>query len=102
MFRTNKIFLLTVVLLACVVTWASASNTVELRGVLGGTVIADQLIRPGSTVREGAVLVMVETITGTAAAVRATTDGTIVEVLVKPGDRVKTGQVLVTMTPASK
>jgi biotin carboxyl carrier protein len=77
-------------------TWAaSAGNVVDQRGVLSGQVLSDNLVTVGTEVREGDVLVRVKTLTGTAPAVRATTDGVVREVLVAPGKNISTGDVLV-------
>lgn len=78
------------------VAWAvAAAQTVEVHSVLSGTVSAQGLTTTGATVREGDVLVMVDTIAGPAVAARATVDGKVASVLVQPGQRVRTGDVLV-------
>lgn len=105
--RNKKIIMALTVLVGCLVVFVSAShilasNTVDLTSVLGGTVMASQLAVPGSNVSEGSVLVTVQTIVGSAPAVRATVDGKIAEVLVKPGDVVKPGDILVRIIPSSK
>jgi biotin carboxyl carrier protein len=85
------------------VAWAMASGAlVDQKGVLSGRVLAQGLAVPGADVCEGAVLVVVDTITGPAPAVRATVDGKVKEVLVKPGDIIRTGDVLVRIEPARK
>lgn len=86
-----------------VAAWAlAAGQTVDQNGVLAGTVLANGLATPGKTVREGDVLVYVDTLAGPAVAVRANTDGIVREVLVKPGDKVKSGDILVKIEPTKR
>lgn len=99
----RNILYIAVILLAVVsVTWAVASSTndVEVKSALAGTVVADRLVTNGQIVKEGDVLVCVQTITGTAVAARATADGTVSEVLVTPGVKVKSGDVVVKLHAA--
>lgn len=70
----------------------AASPAVDQRGVLAGRVIS--LLATGTAVREGDILVRVETMTGPVPAARATTNGVVSEVLVKPGDSIGVGQVV--------
>lgn len=101
--RTKSIAVLTVVLVLAAVAWAMASEPlVDQTGVLSGRVLAEGLVSPGASVREGDVLVRVDGLTGPAIAVRANVDGTVGEVLVKPGDTIKSGDVLVRIAPARK
>ena len=97
MLRNKKILVvLTLILLLGAAAWAVAAGTVvDQRSVLTGTVLPQGLAAPGASVREGNILVYVDTIAGPAAAVRANTDGIVRDVLVRPGDRVKTGDVLI-------
>jgi len=73
---------------------AAQAGDVEQKAVMAGTVAAQGLVASGATVREGDVLVCVESITGVTPTARATVDGVVTAVLVKPGDRVKTGDVV--------
>jgi biotin carboxyl carrier protein len=99
----KKSILLGVVLLLAATIWvASAENLIDQKGVLGGRVVTQNLTSAGAMVKEGNVLVCVESITGPAVAARATRDGVVREVLVKPGDMVIVGQVLVRIEPAVK
>ena len=103
MLRKNKIMLVTVSLLLALVAWAAAANSsVDQKTVLSGKVLSEQLAVPGSVVREGDILVVVDSITGPIPAVRATMDGKVSEVLIKPGDSVKTGDVLVKIEPSRR
>jgi multidrug efflux pump subunit AcrA (membrane-fusion protein) len=103
MAHKRSIIIITVLLVIGAVAWAlAAGQTVDQRGVLAGSVMANGLTTPGATAREGDILVYVQTITGPAAAVRATVDGTVKEVLVKPGDKVKTGDILVRIEPSKR
>lgn len=102
MFRNKKIAFLTLAVLLITIAWATAAGSVQQKGVLSGRVLEAGLVTPGSTVREGDVLVLVDTITGPLPAVRATVDGKVSDVLVKPGDTIKTGDVLVRIEPARK
>lgn len=99
--QRKRILVLTLMVLIGVVAWAAAANAaVDQKGVLSGKVLADGLVAPGALIREGDVLVYVESLTGAAPAVRATCDGRVVEVLVKPGDTIRTGDVLVRIEAA--
>lgn len=101
MFRPKSIVVMTAVIALLAVAWAMASGSlVDQKGVLSGRVLAEGLVAPGAMVREGAVLVVVDGLTGPAPAVRANIDGKVKEVLVKPGDTIRTGDVLVRIEPA--
>ncbi len=92
--RTLAITLLVFVVLA-VSVWAGASGSiVDQKGVLAGKVAAQGMVAVGSHVREGDILVRVETLTGALPAARATGDGIVREVLVKPGDVINVDQVV--------
>lgn len=96
MAHKKSIAIITVLLVIGVVAWClAAGQTVDQRGVLSGTVLANGLVSPGAVTREGDILVYVETLTGPAVAVRANVDGVVRDVLVRPGDKVRTGDVLV-------
>lgn len=100
-----KRYMLYIAVLLVVVTmsWAIASTqVVEEKSALAGTVSPEHLAVVGQTVKEGDILVYVETITGSAVAARATVDGTVKSVLVVPGARIKPGDVVVTVDPARK
>jgi biotin carboxyl carrier protein len=85
------------------VAWAAAANaSVEQKTVLSGKVLSNDLVTPGNVVKEGDILVVVDSITGPIPAVRATTNGKVSEVLIKPGDNVQTGDVLVKIEPSRK
>ena len=99
----KKSILLGIVLLLAATIWVvSAENLIDQNGVLGGRIVAQQLVTAGTTVKEGTVLANVESITGAAVAARATRDGVVREVLVKPGDMVRVGQVIARIEPAVK
>jgi biotin carboxyl carrier protein len=103
MAHKRSILLITILLVAGVVAWSlAAGQTVDQRGVLTGKVLAAGLTSPGTAVHEGDILVYVETLTGPAAAVRATVDGVVREVLAKPGDKVRTGDILVRIESAKR
>lgn len=91
----KSITLLVVVMLTALVWVAAAGKLVDQKGVLTGRVAAQELVTVGTPVKEGRVLVRVESITGMAPAARANMDGTVREVLVRPGDMVRAGDVLV-------
>ena len=103
MLMHKKSMLLFVVLLMAVMMWnVSAANLVDQLGVLSGRVVGGQLVSVGSFVKEGSILVTVESITGATPAVRANRDGIVRQVLVKPGDMVKAGQVLARIEPSGR
>lgn len=85
-------------LLIGVTAWqsdAAAAAIAEQRSSLAGTVLAGQLAVVGQSVREGDVLLKVQTIGGAVPAARASSDGVVRQVLVHPGERVAAGQVVV-------
>jgi biotin carboxyl carrier protein len=96
MSRKTSLLWLTVVLVLMAGLWsvASASATVDQRSVLAGRVTAQDLIPVGTHVRQGDILVQVETITGAQPAARATADGVVSRVLVRPGDNIGVGDVV--------
>lgn len=69
-----------------------ANAAVDQRGVLSGQVVNQVTL--GTAVREGDILVQVNTLTGPVTAARATTDGVVVEVLVKAGDFIKIDDIV--------
>lgn len=70
----------------------TASAAVDQIGVLSGSVT--DVATPGTTVREGDILVRVDTLTGPLPAARATMNGVVAEVLVKSGDSIKIGDIV--------
>lgn len=70
----------------------TASAVIDQKGVLAGTVTS--LIVSGTAVREGDILVSVDTLTGSVPAARATSSGVVAEVLVKKGDTIQIGQIV--------
>ncbi len=100
MFRSKRVVLLTLILLSVFAVWAYADTLVAQTSTLSGTVSAQGLVLQGAVVREGQVIVAIESVAGVASAARATVDGTVVEVLVKPGDRVKSGQIVARIKPS--
>jgi len=70
----------------------TATAAVDQIGVLSGPV-TDVAIQ-GVAVREGDILVRVNTLTGPVPAARATTNGVVTEVLVKTGDSIKIGDIV--------
>ena len=94
MFSKKIIITATVVLLLITGSlMVTANAAVDQIGVLSGKVIS--VVSPGMSVREGDILVKVDTLTGPVTAARASTSGIVTEVLVKPGDVVKIGDVVV-------
>ena len=100
MLNKKRLALLTVVALLVASVVAYAAAPVNQVSALNGKVSAKNIVSKGQTVKEGQVLIMIESITGTAPAARANTDGTVTAVMVKPGDMVKSGQVVAQITPA--
>ena len=101
-FHKKSILLSVVCILALSVWVASAVNLIDQQSVLAGRVAPQNLVSVGAPVKEGTILVRVESITGAAVAARATRDGFVHEVLVKPGDLIKVGQVVARIEPAVK
>ncbi|HIU63765.1 MAG TPA: biotin attachment protein [Candidatus Avacidaminococcus intestinavium] len=77
----------------------AGSAVVAQTSTLNGVVVAESLTKVGATVKEGQVLVMVQTFAGNAPAARAGLDGTVTEVLVAPGNNVTAGQVVAKIQP---
>ncbi|BBB91544.1 MAG TPA: biotin/lipoyl-binding protein [Methylomusa anaerophila] len=104
MLKSKKTMVMIIVILVLgIMAWAwAAGQTVEQHSVLSGQVLANGLVSPGAEVREGDILVYVDTITGPAAAVRATVDGIVKEVTVKAGDQVQSGDVLARIEPGKR
>jgi biotin carboxyl carrier protein len=72
----------------------NANSVVEQKASLAGTITSNGLVKPGTTVREGDVLVKIDTITGAIPASRATANGVVKEVLVSSGVSVAVGDVV--------
>jgi len=94
--KRNVLLLGLVLLLACVGI-AYAAGSVPQTASLSGTVVST--VSTGAKVSEGAVLVQVKTIAGTAPAARANCNGTVVAVSVAPGSSVSAGQVVAQIQP---
>ncbi|WP_378950994.1 biotin/lipoyl-containing protein [Pelosinus sp. sgz500959] len=93
MFSKKLVIIATVVLVLIASSlMVTANAAVDQIGVLSGKVI--YLLAPGTAVREGDILVKVDTLTGPVTAARATTNGVVAEVLVKSGDSIKIGDVV--------
>ena len=93
MLRKKAIIIITILLLVMAGSLiVAASAAVDQKGVLAGKVVS--VLAAGTTVREGDILVKVETLTGAVPAARATTKGVVAEVLVKPGDSIKIGDIV--------
>lgn len=101
MTRKQKLVVLVTIVMALLVgTLVSAAGLIDQKSVLSGKV--HSAVGPGSAVREGDVLVVVNTIMGPSPAVRATADGIVRELLVKPGADIRQGQVAVRIEPKAK
>lgn len=99
--KQQIVILLTIVMTLLASTLVSAAgDLIDQKSVLSGKVHA--AIGPGSVVREGDVLVVVNTILGPSPAVRATMDGIVRELLVKPGADVRQGEIAVRIEPKGK
>lgn len=95
--RQQTILLVSIVILIISSMVSATGSLVDQKSVLSGKVHA--AIGPGSVVREGDVLVVVNTILGPSPAVRATMDGVVRELLVKPGASVRQGEIAVRIEP---
>ena len=100
MLKKKRLILLFIAALLIVSAVAYAAAPVNQVSSLSGKVSAQNIVSKGQTVKEGQVLIMIESITGTAPAARANTDGVVTALMVKPGDMVKSGQVVAQITPA--
>ncbi|MFA6074980.1 MAG: biotin/lipoyl-containing protein [Negativicutes bacterium] len=92
--RLRNVFLLMLIVLA-IPGIIFAGQIVDHTSVLTGTVLAQGLAVPGQSVKQGDVIVMVDTIAGPAPAARANVKGTVKEVLVKAGANINVGQIVV-------
>lgn len=98
--KQKLVVLLTLAFSLFAFTLVSAAGLIDQKSVLSGKV--HSAVGPGSAVREGDVLVVVDTIMGPSPAVRATVDGVVRELLVKPGSDIRQGQVAVRIEPKAK
>lgn len=94
MLKKRMLFLCLVIFATLVTSVWAAGGFVVQKSVLSGNVTAEGLVAPGTAVREGDILVKVETLTGALPAARATGDGVVKEVLVKPGDAIQIDQIV--------
>lgn len=93
MLHKKILVLLAVLLLTVTGVWkATASSLIEQHAVLSGQVVST--IAVGTAVNEGAELVRVTTIAGSATAARATTAGVVKEVTVQRGSKINSGDVV--------
>ena len=103
MLQKKHVFMLTIALLIVAGVWTVwANNLADQKVVLSGKVLAGGMVSTGASVREGDILLVVNTITGPVPAARATSDGIVREVLVKPGDVVHSGDVVVRLEPSRR
>lgn len=103
MLQKKYIFMLTIALLIAAGVWTVwANNLADQKVVLSGKVLAGGMVSTGASVREGDILLVVNTITGPVPAARATSDGIVREVLVKPGDSVRSGDVVARLEPSRR
>ncbi len=98
MLRSKRVFLLTLIVLAVFTALVCANTLVAQTSTLSGVVSSNNLIKTGAIVKEGQVLVYIDSIAGPAPAARATVDGMVSEVLVKAGDKIVHGQTVVRIT----
>ncbi|MDF2563943.1 MAG: hypothetical protein K0Q53_338 [Massilibacillus sp.] len=93
MLHKKALIILVVLLLTVTGVWTvTASSLIEQHSVLSGTVVSTVAV--GTSVNEGAELVRVTTIAGSATAARATTAGVVKEVTVQRGSRINSGDVV--------
>lgn len=94
--RKNILLLGLLLVLACA-GLAYAAGSVPQTASISGTVVST--VSAGTKVNEGAVLVQVKTIAGSAPAARANCNGTVASVSVAPGSSVSAGQVVAQIQP---
>ncbi|HLJ58175.1 MAG TPA: biotin/lipoyl-containing protein [bacterium] len=80
---------------------AAQRSPVVVHAAIGGTVVAQGLVRAGQAVKQGDPLVYVQTATSPTPALAAVApaDGQVARVAVKPGDTVKIGDPVVEIQP---
>jgi len=71
---------------------AVAGGLTDVKSTLGGTVT--WTVAAGTHVEEGSEIIRISTLTGSAAAARASSAGTVREVLVRSGDAVQKGMTV--------
>lgn len=76
---------------------AQAAGGKEQRSSIAGQVVST--VSVGAKVNEGAVLVTVKTLVGSAPAARANCDGTVTSVSVKAGQQIAADQVVAEIAP---
>ncbi len=90
--RRLKIGLITFVIAVMGNSIAFASHLIDEMSILKGTVVS--VVTVGQSVTEGDELVRVKTLSGSIAAARAATSGTVAEVYVKVGDTIAVNTVV--------
>ena len=90
--KRNLVLVLLAVVLVVGVHTVLAGTMVDEKAVLSGTVT--WTVETGATVQEGSELVRIATLTGSVAAARSSTRGTVQDVLVHNGDTIKNGTVV--------
>lgn len=94
--RFVKILILTVILtFSAGLGLAFAKTTVPQKSSLNGIVTSESLVKVGTMVKEGDILVKVKTLVGSMPAVRSNCNGKVVQILARAGMEVKVGQALV-------
>ena len=78
---------------------ACGAALVDQISVLGGKVSSQKLVTPGERVKEGQILLHIESFAGPVPAARASSNGVIAEVLVKPGSQITSRQVVARLRP---
>lgn len=83
------------IMLALLGSVVYAAQSVVQKSVLSG--IVTSVVKKGDYVKEGEVLVTVDSLAGPVPAVRATGDGVVNEVKVEEGTEIQQGDVVVTL-----
>lgn len=83
------------IMLALLGSVVYAAQSVVQKSVLSG--IVTSVVKKGDHVKEGEVLVTVDSLAGPVPAVRATGDGVVNEVKVEEGTEIQQGDVVVTL-----
>ena len=96
-FHYKKIWAVVALLVLLALGIAQAAGGKEQRSSVAGQVVST--VSVGEKVNEGAVLVTVKTLVGSAPAARANCDGTVVSVSVQPGQQVAANQVVAEIAP---
>ena len=89
-----KVVMLLALIVLLIPATLFAGQVVDHSSVLTGTVLAQGLVTTGQIVKQGDIVVMVDTIAGPAPAARANVKGKVTEVLVKAGDTIHVGQIV--------